>query len=196
MQGLCDGYFVLPYTLGNYLAGVAPESAGTDHPAFAESEAQVRGGIEKLLAVKGRKTAHELHWQLGRLLWDHCGMSRNARGLSATIEEIRKLRAEFWENLRVEGTGEELNQSLEYAGRVADYFELGELIARDALARDESCGCHLRDEHQSAEGEPVRDDVGFAHVAAWEYTGDLAHPRLHREKLVFENVHLATRNYK
>ncbi len=196
MQGLCDGYFVLPYTLGNYLVGNAPGKIGTDHPAFAEVEAQAEAGITKLLSIKGKKTARQLHWQLGRLLWDHCGMARNATGLATTIEKIRELRAEFWQNVRVEGSGSELNQSLEYAGRVADYFELGELIAADALTRDESCGCHLREEHQSPEGEAMRDDEHFAHVAAWEYTGDLSKPRLHREKLTFENVHLTVRNYK
>ena len=196
MQGLCDGYFVLPYTIGNYLAGVAPGKIGTDHPAFAGAEGDVNRQVAKLLSMKGKRTARELHWQLGRLLWDQCGMERSGAGLLATIEKIRELRAEFWTNVRVEGSAEDLNQSLEYAGRVADYFELGELIALDALSRDESCGCHLRVEHQSPEGEPIRDDEDFAYVAAWEWKGEGARPGLHREKLVFDNVHLAVRNYK
>ncbi|MFM8412146.1 MAG: FAD-binding protein, partial [Alphaproteobacteria bacterium] len=196
MQGLADGYFILPYTIGNYLAGVAPGKVSTDHPAFGEAEGATRGRISKLLSMKGKRTARELHWQLGRLLWDHCGMERSGPGLVSTIEKIRELRAEFWSNVRVEGSGEDLNQSLEYAGRVADYFELGELIALDALARDESCGCHLRVEHQSPEGEPIRDDEDFAYVAAWEWKGEGSRHSLHREKLAFENVHLAVRNYK
>jgi succinate dehydrogenase / fumarate reductase flavoprotein subunit len=141
------------------------------------------------------KTSRELHWQLGRLLWDHVGMERSASGLAQTIDKVRELRAEFWENVQLE-PGEDVNQVLEQAGRVADYFELAELIAIDALARDESCGCHLRAEHQSPEGEPIRDDASFAYVAAWEYTGDVGKPRLNREPLSFDNVHLAVRNYK
>ena len=196
MQGLADGYFVLPYTIGNYLAGVAPGKVKDDHPAFADAEANVNAGVKKLLSLKGKTTARELHWKLGRLMFDHVGMARNAKGLVETIEKIRALRAEFWENVQVEGSADDLNQALEYAGRVADYFELAELIAIDALSRDESCGCHLREEHQTEEGEAVRDDANYAYVAGWEYTGDFGKPRLHREKLEFENVHLATRNYK
>jgi succinate dehydrogenase / fumarate reductase flavoprotein subunit len=196
MQGLADGYFVLPYTIGNYLAGVAPGKVKDDHPAFAEAEANVNGSVRKLLSLKGKTTARELHWKLGRLMFDHVGMARNAKGLTETIEKIRALRAEFWENVQVEGSADDLNKALEYAGRVADYFELAELIALDALSRDESCGCHLREEHQTEEGEAVRDDANYSYVAAWEYTGDFGKPRLHREKLEFENVHLATRNYK
>jgi succinate dehydrogenase / fumarate reductase flavoprotein subunit len=196
MQGLADGYFVLPYTIGNYLASTAPGKVKEDHPAFAEAEANVNGNVKKLLSLKGKTTARELHWKLGRLMFDHVGMARNATGLTETIAKIRALRAEFWENVQIEGSADDLNQSLEYAGRVADYFELAELIAIDALARDESCGCHLREEHQTEEGEAVRDDANYSYVAAWEYTGDFGKPRLHREKLEFENVHLATRNYK
>ncbi len=195
MQGLADGYFILPYTIGNYLAGQQPGKVNTDHPAFAEAEEEVRARIKKLLSLKGKKTARELHWQLGRLLWDHVGMERSANGLVETIQKVRELREEFWENVQLEG-GEDVNQVLEQAGRVADYFELAELIAIDALARDESCGCHLRVEHQTSEGEPIRDDANYAYVAAWEYTGDLGKPRLHREPLQFENVHLTVRNYK
>ena len=196
MQGLCDGYFVIPYTLGNYLAGQKPGTVRTDHAAFAATEATVRGGVDKLLAIDGRRTARDFHWDLGRLLWDKVGMSRDPEGIRDTIGKIRSLREEFWQNVRVPGSGDSLNQSLEYAGRVADYLELGELIAIDALHRDESCGCHLRTDHQSAEGEPVRNDGDFSYVAAWEHSGDPGRPRLHRERLAFDNVHLAVRNYK
>ena len=196
MQGLCDGYFVIPYTLGNYLAGQKPGAVKTDDAAFAATEATVRGGVDKLLAIDGRRTARDFHWDLGRLLWDKVGMSRDPEGIRTTIGEIRSLREEFWQNVRVPGSGDSLNQSLEYAGRVADYLELGELIAIDALHRNESCGCHLRTDHQSPEGEPVRNDGDFSYVAAWEHTGEPGRPRLHRERLAFDNVHLAVRNYK
>jgi succinate dehydrogenase flavoprotein subunit len=194
MQGLCDGYFVLPYTIGNYLAGISPGKVQTDHAEFERAEAEVRTQIARLVSRKGKTTARELHWRLGRVMWDHVGMARNATGLAESIEKIRELREEFWRDVQIEGSGEDLNQSLEYAGRVADYFELAELIALDALVRDESCGCHLREEHQGADGEAVRDDAHFSYVAAWEHAD--GKPRLHREKLVFENVHLAVRNYK
>jgi succinate dehydrogenase / fumarate reductase flavoprotein subunit len=196
MQGLADGYFVLPYTLGNYLATVQPGAPDTDDPAFSEAESNVQGTIDRLLACRGKRTPREFHWELGRLLWDHCGMSRDPEKLRETAEKIRGLREEFWEDVHVAGSGEELNQHLEYAGRVADYFELGELITLDAFHRNESCGCHLRTDHQTEDGEAIRDDENFAHVAAWEHSGDLSKPRLHREKLDFDNVHLAVRNYK
>ncbi len=196
MQGLADGYFVIPYTLGNYLAGIQAGAPDTDHAAFEEAEANVRGNIERLLAVRGKRTPREFHWELGRLLWDHCGMSRDPEQIKKTAEKIRGLREEFWEDVHVTGSGEDLNQHLEYAGRVADYFELGELIAVDAYNRNESCGCHLRTDHQTEDGEAVRDDENFAYVAAWEHPGDVSKPRLHREKLTFDNVHLAVRNYK
>ncbi|MBM4266549.1 MAG: fumarate reductase/succinate dehydrogenase flavoprotein subunit [Deltaproteobacteria bacterium] len=196
MQGLADGYFVIPYTLGNYLAGTRPGTVRSDAPEFGEAEQKVRGVIDHLLGCRGKKTPREFHWELGRLLWDECGMSRSPEGLTQTIDKIRALRAEFWENVHVAGSGQELNQHLEYAGRVADYFELGELIAIDAQQRNESCGCHLRVDHQTPEGEPIRDDENYAYVAAWEHTGDVSKPRLHREKLEFENVHLTVRTYK
>ena len=196
MQGLCDGYFVIPYTIGHYLAGTPLGTVSTDHTAFAAAEAQVQERIKRLLAGHGKKTVRDFHWELGRILWDRAGMSRNAAGLREAIEKIRLLRQEFWANVCVTGSGEEFNKSLEMAGRVADYFELGELMCRDALQREESCGCHFREEYQTAEGELQRDDAHYAYVSAWEYAGDNAEPTLHREPLQFEAVHLATRSYK
>jgi succinate dehydrogenase / fumarate reductase flavoprotein subunit len=196
MQGLCDGYFVIPYTIGHYLAGTPLGTVNTDHAAFAAAESAVREGVKRLLAGHGKKTVRDFHWELGRILWDRVGMSRNAAGLREAIDKIRALRHEFWENVCVTGNGEEFNKSLEMAGRVADHFELGELMCRDALQREESCGCHFREEHQTPEGELQRDDAHYAFVGAWEYAGDNAEPTLHREPLQFETVHLATRSYK
>ena len=196
MQGLCDGYFVIPYTIGNYLADQTPGEVSTEHDAFGEAEATVQDGIDKLLAVKGERTPRDFHWDLGRTLWDNVGMSRNPEGIMESVNHIRALREEYWQNVRVVGNKDTLNQALEYAGRVGDYLELGELIAIDAWNRNESCGCHLRTDHQTEEGEPIRNDDDYAYVAAWEYTGDLSRPRLNREKLAFDNVHLAVRNYK
>jgi succinate dehydrogenase / fumarate reductase flavoprotein subunit len=196
MQGLCDGYFVIPYTLGHYLAGTPLGKVSTEHAAFGEAETQVRARIKRLLAGRGKKTVRDFHWELGRILWDHAGMSRNATGLRSAIDKITALRHEFWDNVCVTGSGEEFNKGLEMAGRVADFFELGELICRDALQREESCGCHFREEHQTPEGELQRDDEHFAFVGAWEYAGDDVVPTLHREPLHFETVHLATRSYK
>ena len=196
MQGLCDGYFVIPYTLGHYLAGTALGKVSSDHPAFGEAEALVRQRLKRLLGGRGKKTVRDFHWELGRILWDSVGMSRNAAGLRSAIDKIRALQHEFWDNLCVSGSGEDFNKNLEMAGRVADYFELGELMCRDALQRDESCGCHFREEHQTAEGELQRDDEHFAFVGAWEFTGEDAEPVLHREPLHFGTVHLATRSYK
>jgi len=169
---------------------------GVHSARYAGPGATDDANIDRLLAARGKRTPRDFHWELGRILWDHCGMTRNADGLREAADRIRTLRDEFWEDVHVAGSGEDLNQHLEYAGRVADYFELGELIALDAYNRRESCGCHLREDHQSEDGEAVRDDENFSHVAAWEYTGDLSKPRMHREKLHFENVHLAVRNYK
>ncbi|HJV94715.1 MAG TPA: fumarate reductase/succinate dehydrogenase flavoprotein subunit, partial [Albitalea sp.] len=196
MQGLCDGYFVIPYTLGHYLAGTVLGKVSTDHAAFGEAEAQVRQRLKRLLAGRGKKTVRDFHWELGRILWDNVGMSRNAAGLRSAIDRIRALRQEFWENVCVTGAGDDFNKGLELAGRVADYFELGELMCRDALQREESCGCHFREEHQTAEGELQRDDEHFAFVGAWEFMGDDVVPVLHREPLHFDTVHLATRSYK
>jgi len=156
----------------------------------------VRGSISRLLAVQGREPVSHFHKRLGRILWDHCGMARNAAGLKRALQEIPALREEFWHNVRVPGDGASLNQSLEHAGRVADFLELAELMCLDALERDESCGCHFREEHVDAEGECLRNDEQFAHVAAWEYQGEGRPPLLNKEPLVYESVHLAKRNYK
>jgi succinate dehydrogenase / fumarate reductase flavoprotein subunit len=196
MQGLADGYFVIPYTIGNYLAQVKP---GAGQAAITEAAATVAGVTERtrrLLAVKGGRTVDSFHRELGRIMWDHCGMERSAEGLRAAIDLIPGLREEFWSSVRVLGHGEEMNQSLEKAGRVADFLEFAELMCRDALHRDESCGGHFRSEYQTPDGEAMRDDERFCYVAAWEYQGDTKTPVLHREPLQFDNVKLATRSYK
>jgi succinate dehydrogenase / fumarate reductase flavoprotein subunit len=195
MQGLADGYFILPYTIGNFLAGVRPGGATTDHAEFRAAEAAVAERVGKLLAVRGRRTAMSFHRELGTVMWDYCGMSRTAEGLETALAKIPALREEFWQDVTVPGAGAELNQSLELAGRVADFLELGELMCRDALAREESCGGHFREEHQTEDGEAARDDERFCHVAVWDYTGPDEPPLRHQEPLVFENVHLATRSY-
>jgi succinate dehydrogenase / fumarate reductase flavoprotein subunit len=196
MQGLADGYFVLPYTLGDYLAQVKPAGAETDHAAFAAVEREVRDGVKRLLAVGGSRSVDSFHRDLGRILWELCGMARNDAGLKKALGEIPALREDFWKNVRVLEGGEELNQSLEKAARVADFLELAELLVIDARHRTESCGGHFREESQTEDGEARRDDANFAYVAAWEYTGTPSRPSLHKEPLVFENVHLATRSYK
>jgi len=196
MQGLADGYFVIPYTLGGYLAGTNLGEVTTDHPAFAEAEAAARERIDRLLAVRGKRTVDDFHRELGLLLWDHCGMARNASGLTLALERVQQIRQEFWEDVTVTGTPGEFNQVLERAGRVADFMEFAETMTRDALERDESCGGHFREEHQTADGEARRDDDNFAHVAAWEFTGVGKEPVLHKEPLVFENVSLSQRSYK
>ena len=196
MQGLADGYFVLPYTIGNYLASAHPDLVSTDHPEFAAVEEQVQGRIKRLLSIDGKRTPMSFHKELGGLMWEKCGMSRNRAGLEEAIAKIPEIREEFWRNVRVPGEGEELNQSLEYAGRIADFLEFGELMCRDALDREESCGGHFREEYQTAEGEALRNDEDFTHVSAWEYAGEDSAPVRHRESLVFENIRLATRSYK
>ncbi len=199
MQGLADGYFVLPYTLPNYLAGQIGKRPSSDHPEFVKAESEVRARTKRMLDVNGKRSVDSFHRELGLLLWDKCGMTRNAPGLQEAIARIPQLREEFWSRERgitVPGYGETFNQSLERAGRVADFLEFGELMCRDALARDESCGGHFREEHQTPDGEAVRDDENFADVFAWEYQGDGTEPKLHTEPLVFESVHLATRSYK
>ncbi len=196
MQGLADGYFVLPYTLPNYLATEHPEPVSPDDPAVREAEAAVQARIEKLLSINGTRTVDSFHRELGQIMWEYCGMERNDAGLRKALELIPALRQEFWENVRVPGSGDDLNQSLEKAGRVADFFELGELLAIDALHRTESCGAHFRSESQTPEGEALRDDENFSYVAAWEYSGDDAAPILNKEPLVFENVTPTQRSYK
>ncbi|MCI0345613.1 MAG: succinate dehydrogenase (quinone) flavoprotein subunit, partial [Chloroflexi bacterium] len=198
MQGLADGYFVLPYTIGDDLAGRLGEKLSTDDEAFRRTEAEVRDRVARLLAVGGSRTVDSFHRELGRIVWDHCGMSRTAEGLDRAIAAIRDLRAEYWRDVRVVGEGEELNPALEKAGRVADFFELAELMCIDARHREESCGGHFREEHQTPEGEAERDDENFQYVAAWEWGGEGGggEPRLHREPLEFDVVHPTQRSYK
>jgi len=196
MQGLADGYFVLPYTIGDYLATSSLPKVGTDHAAFKEAEAAVDARVKKLLAIKGTRSVDSFHRELGKIMWEYCGMARSADGLKTALEKIPALREEYWESVRVLGDGASFNQSLEKAGRVADFLELGELTCRDALERSESCGGHFRVEYQTPEGEARRDDEHFAHVAAWEYTGDGQTPKRHQEPLTFEYVHPSQRSYK
>jgi succinate dehydrogenase / fumarate reductase flavoprotein subunit len=196
MQGLADGYFVIPQTLGAYLATRKPEPVTPEHPAFEASEDQARSHIDQLLNIQGDKTVMTFHRELGRLVWDYVGMARDQAGLETAIARIQDLREEFWHNLKLPGDANTLNKNLEFAGRVADFMELAELMARDALHREESCGGHFREEHQTADGEAKRDDDHFAYVAAWEYQGRERTPTLHREDLNFENVELTQRSYK
>ncbi|PJJ59331.1 fumarate reductase/succinate dehydrogenase flavoprotein subunit [Hymenobacter chitinivorans] len=196
MQGLADGYFVIPYTIGDYLAQTAPTPVTTEHPAFAEAEAEVRSRIQQFLSINGTRTPDDFHKHLGHIMWEYCGMARNAEGLRHAKQEIQKLRKEFWSDLKLVGTNEELNQSLEKAGRVADFLELGELMVDDALDRNESCGGHFREEYQTPEGEALRNDDQYAYVAAWQYTGDNQPEILNKEELQFENVKLTQRSYK
>jgi succinate dehydrogenase / fumarate reductase, flavoprotein subunit len=196
MQGLADGYFVLPYTIGDYFASERPHKPSPGHEVFRRIEEEVAARTRKFLSIKGRRTVTEFHRELGKLMWDKCGMARNEAGLKEALERIPALRQAFWEDLSVLGDGNELNQSLEYAGRVADFMEFGELLVLDALVRDESCGAHFREEHQTPDGEAKRDDENFSYVAAWEYQGESARPILHKEPLEYEEVHLAQRSYK
>jgi len=196
MQGLADGYFIIPLTLGDYLAEVRPTPVSTEASEFKGVLADVDGRIRKVLAVRGTRTVDDFHRELGRIVWDKVGMARNREGLEEAIREVRKLREAFWHDVRVPGENGELNQELEKALRVADFLELAELMARDALAREESCGGHFREEHQTEEGEALRDDERFAHVAVWEYRGEDAEPKRHVEPLVFEVVTPAQRSYK
>jgi len=196
MQGLADGYFVVPLTIGDYLGSNKLEPVSPEDPAVKATEAAVRERTERLLNVNGSRTVTSFHRELGRTMWEYCGMARDAQGLTKALEIIPKLREEFWSDVRVLGKGEELNQSLEHAGRVADFFELAELMCLDALQREESCGGHFRTEHQTPDGEALRDDEHFAYVAAWEYAGDGRAPILNKEPLVFDNVALSQRSYK
>ncbi len=196
MQGLADGYFIAPYTIADYLARTEPGKVSIKGDEFRDSAAQVEGLSNKLLAVNGRKTVNDFHRELGHIMWEDVGMARSKESLTAAVEKIPALREEFWNNVRVPGSGADLNQELEKAGRMADYLEFGELLARDALNRDESCGGHFRVEHQTEEGEAVRHDDDFSYVAAWEYGGGEKTPKLHKEPLTFENIELAVRSYK
>jgi len=196
MQGLADGYFVLPYTLPNYLAGEAPGSIGTDNEAFKQVENDVNTFTEKMLKTGGSRSPRSIHLELGKIMWEKCGMARNKAGLEESLEKIPALREEFDKNLKVVGSGKELNQELERAGRLAEFIDLAELMCHDALQRDESCGGHFREEHQSPDGEAVRQDENFAHAAVWEYKGAGQTPERHVESLEFENVKLAVRSYK
>jgi succinate dehydrogenase / fumarate reductase flavoprotein subunit len=196
MQGLADGYFVIPYTIGNYLAAQAGKRLPTDHAAFRDAEAAVSTRTAKLLGTRGTRTVDSFHRELGRLMWEYCGMARTEAGLKTALQKIPVLREQYWREVNVLGTGQELNQSLEKAGRVADFLELGELMCRDALERRESCGGHFREEFQTPEGEALRDDKNFSHVAAWQYMGDDKTPARHAEPLKFDYVHLTQRSYK
>jgi succinate dehydrogenase / fumarate reductase flavoprotein subunit len=196
MQGLADGYFVIPYTLGNYLAGTPMEPIAKSHGAFAEAEAATKASLQKLMSIKGGRTVDSFHKELGRIMWDNCGMSRSQAGLAQAATQIPKLREEFWNNVSIPGDANYVNPELEKAGRVADFLELGELMCLDALERNESCGGHFREEYQTSDNEAKRDDENFCHVAAWEYSGPGKKPIRHREELKFENVKLSTRSYK
>jgi succinate dehydrogenase / fumarate reductase flavoprotein subunit len=196
MQGLADGYFVIPYTIGHYFATAKTEKVTTDHPEFKKAEEDVRGRIGKLLSLKGARTVVSIHRELGTIMWEYVGMARNEAGLKKALELIPRLREEFWSNAKVVGDGESVNHALERAGRVADFLEFAELICHDALNRNESCGGHFREEYQTEDGEALRNDDDYAYVAAWEYTGVGSEPILHKEPLEFENVKLQTRSYK
>ncbi|HEY0810962.1 MAG TPA: fumarate reductase/succinate dehydrogenase flavoprotein subunit, partial [Longimicrobiales bacterium] len=195
MQGLADGYFILPLTVGDYIARGGLDKVDTSHPAFREVEAEVSARTQKFLSIRGRRTVTDFHRELGRIMWDYCGMARSAEGLNKALQQIPRLRDEFWKDVNVPGSGANLNQSLEHAGRVADFFEFAELMCTDALHRDESCGGHFRVEHQTEEGEAKRDDDRFAYVAVWEFKGVGQAPVLHKEPLTFESVQLAQRSY-
>ncbi|WP_020597694.1 fumarate reductase/succinate dehydrogenase flavoprotein subunit [Spirosoma panaciterrae] len=197
MQGLADGYFVIPYTIGDYLATIGPaDKIPVDAPAFKEAEKKIQDQIKQLLSIKGDRPVDDLHKELGHIMWEYCGMARSAEGLKIAKQKIQALRNEFWSNAKVLGDAEEMNQALEQAGRVADFIELGELMVDDALHRNESCGGHFREEYQTPDGEALRDDEHFAYVAAWEYQGEGKPEILNKEPLVFENVKLTQRSYK
>jgi succinate dehydrogenase / fumarate reductase flavoprotein subunit len=196
MQGLADGYFVIPYTIGAYLADeIRTKAIPTDHEAFVNAEREVQERINKFFAIKGTKSVDHFHKKLGKIMWDKCGMARNEKGLKEAIQEIKALRDEFWKDVRVTGEPNEFNPELEKAGRVADFLELGELMCIDALNRNESCGGHFREEFQTEEGEAKRDDANYAYVAAWEYKGNHSY-ELHKEELKFEAIKIAARSYK
>jgi succinate dehydrogenase / fumarate reductase, flavoprotein subunit len=195
MQGLADGYFVIPYTMGNYLAADKPTLVKTDHPEFDKVASEVKSLTNKLISIKGKRTVDDIHKELGRIMWHKVGMARDEKGLKEAITEIRKLKEEFWKNVTIPGSGDDINQTLERAGRLVDYFELGELMALDALDRKESCGGHFRVEYQFEDGEAKRDDENYSYVAAWEFAGENKW-NLHKEPLEYEYVKPAIRSYK
>ncbi len=196
MQGLADGYFVIPYTIGHYFASTKPLKPSTSHPEFKKAEAEATARIQRLLSIRGKQTATMLHRELGKLMWDNCGMARSEASLKEALQKIPVLRQRFWEDLNVTGSGLELNQALEQAGRVADFMEFAELLCLDALTRRESCGGHFRTEFQTPDGEALRDDQNFAFVSAWEYQGDSRAPVMHKEPLVYEEAKMSQRSYK
>lgn len=196
MQGLADGYFIIPYTIGGYLSGASLPATDTDHAAFREATRLADEKTNQLLSIKGNRTANDFHRELGKIMWEHCGMSRSEAGLLTARTSVRALREAFWENVIVPGTGRDLNQGLEKAGRVADFLAFSEIVISDALARKESCGCHFNVDYQTEDNEARRDDENFAHVTAWAYAGDNEEPVSHKEPLVFENIELTTRSYK
>ncbi|MDE0885350.1 MAG: fumarate reductase/succinate dehydrogenase flavoprotein subunit [Myxococcota bacterium] len=196
MQCLADGYFIIPLTIGDYLSRYEYGDVDTSHPAFADAEREAKGRLDRMLSIQGSETVESLHRELGRVMWDHCGIARNAEGLKEAITKIPEIRDRFWNNLRITGSGAQLNQTLEHAGRLADFLEFSELMCRDALARNESAGCHFREEHQTKEGEAKRDDQNFSHVSVWEHQGTDNEPLMHKEPLSFEALPLAQRNYK
>jgi len=196
MQGLADGYFVIPYTIGDYLASTGFDAVENDHAEFGDAEKGVRATTDRLMAIRGSRTVDDFHKALGKIMWNNVGMARNKEGLKKAIDSIARLRGEFWEDVNIVGTASGLNNELERAGRVADYMELGEFMARDALHREESCGGHFREEYQTPDGEALRNDQEFSYVAAWEFTAVGKEPRLHKEPLAFEYVKPAQRSYK
>jgi succinate dehydrogenase / fumarate reductase flavoprotein subunit len=197
MQGLADGYFVLPYTIGSYLSNeIRTGPISTETPEFAQVEQEVRGRIGRLMELGGKQSVESFHRRLGKIMWDKCGMARNAQGLETAIREIRELRKEFWRDAFVPGRTDEYNPELEKAWRVADFLELGELMCQDALDRQESCGGHFREEYQTPEGEALRDDKDFMYVSAWEWKGEDQAAQLHKEKLEYEEVKVTQRSYK
>jgi len=196
MQGLADGYFILPYTIGGYLAGTDLADINTDDPAFKAAESEAQSRIDTLLSINGKRTVDDIHKELGQIMWEYCGMARNNDGLDQARHLVAQLRQEFWGNVIVPGIDKDFNQSLERAGRVADFLEFAELMIIDALDRQESCGGHFNEAFQTEAQEAKRDDDNFCHVSAWEFSGDIAKPQLHKEPLVFENVELTQRSYK
>ncbi len=196
MQGLADGYFVAPYTITNYLASIKPGGVGTDHSEFKRCENDVKENIRKILSIKGKRSPFSFHRELGKVVWNEVGMARSKKSLTNALQQIPAIREDFWKNVSVPGSSSEMNKGLEYALRVAEFLEFAELLAEDAMAREESCGAHFREEYQTEDGEAKRNDQDFAFVSAWEYKGQGNKPVLHKEPLTYDNVHLAVRSYK